>query len=68
MSTTEKLKDESIMPFGAHKGNEMANIPDNYLYWYWGENKEDYQKGKLNGYGRRVMDYIRDSFNAKDLR
>lgn len=29
----EKLTDESIIDFGAHKGTKMANIPAHYLLW-----------------------------------
>ena len=29
------LTDESPMPFGKHKGTEMANVPADYLLWLW---------------------------------
>ncbi len=31
------LTDESIMPFGKHKGKEMANVPASYLLWIYDE-------------------------------
>ena len=27
----ETLKDDSLMPFGIHKGTKMANVPADYL-------------------------------------
>jgi uncharacterized protein (DUF3820 family) len=40
------MNDDSIMPWGIHKGKRMADVPDAYLYslWYndkcWGEVKQ----------------------------
>ena len=33
-----KATDETIMPFGAHRGKKLANVPANYLIWMY-ENK-----------------------------
>ena len=30
---TEKLTDDSIIDFGEHKGQKMANVPAHYLLW-----------------------------------
>lgn len=46
-----KLTDESIMPFGIHKGVAMANVPDHYLKWL-------YINKKCNG---DVKAYIEDN-------
>ena len=35
----EKLKDNSLMPYGKHKGQKMANIPPDYLLWLFENNK-----------------------------
>ena len=58
-----KFTDESIMPFGKHKGEKMANIPASYLLWlyedsgfladgllkdYIKENLEDLKKERYN--------------------
>lgn len=32
-----ELTDESIMPFGKHKGEKMANVPASYLLWIYDE-------------------------------
>lgn len=29
------LTDESLMPFGKHKGTKMANVPASYLLWMY---------------------------------
>ena len=50
------MTDSSLMPFGAHKGQKMANVPDHYLKWLY-ENK------KCSG---EVKAYIED--NAKTLK
>lgn len=33
------VTDETIMPWGAHKGKKMANVPDYYLKWIYENNK-----------------------------
>lgn len=33
------LTDNSLMPFGVHKGKAMANVPDHYLKWLYENNK-----------------------------
>lgn len=33
------MNDLSTMPWGAHKGKLMANVPDNYLKWLYENNK-----------------------------
>lgn len=34
-----KLTDKSQMPYGQHKGVEMANVPADYLLWLHGAGK-----------------------------
>ena len=29
------MKDTDIMPWGVHKGKEMKNVPDSYLFWLY---------------------------------
>ena len=36
---TNKMDDKSIMPFGKHKGEKMANVPAEYLIWLFVNNK-----------------------------
>lgn len=33
------LRDDSIMPWGVHKGKEMQDVPAKYLLWLHEENK-----------------------------
>ena len=33
------MNDESIMPFGKHKGEKLANVPPSYLLWLFEEDK-----------------------------
>lgn len=61
----EDYNDETIMPFGKHKGEKLVDVPDDYLLWFWGENKEAYKQqggSTLGAYQHRLMDYISDSF------
>jgi uncharacterized protein (DUF3820 family) len=58
------MDDNSLFPFGkTHKGKKMANVPDDYLLWFWGENCEAYRRGELHGSMKEVMMYIDDFFD-----
>jgi len=48
------LTDESEMPWGKHKGEEMINVPASYLLWL-------YDNEKCSG---SVLDYIKDNLEA----
>jgi uncharacterized protein (DUF3820 family) len=61
------LKDDSPMPFGKYEGTAMQDIPDAYLKWFWRENKVKYRSKQAGPNVTAVMDYIKDSFNEKDL-
>lgn len=37
--TERLLTDESLMPFGKHKGEKLANVPPDYLIWLYDNNK-----------------------------
>ena len=52
-----KLNDNSLMPFGIHKGKEMANVPDQYLRWL-------YQSGKCYG---DVKEYIEENADVLNI-
>lgn len=45
------ITDESIMPFGKHKGKKMIDVPDDYLFWLL-------QEG--NTYGE-MLEYLQDN-------
>jgi len=50
----EILTDESLMPWGKHKGTAMANVPPHYLLWLYVNKKCD----------KQVRDYIADNLNV----
>lgn len=57
------MTDTDLMPFGKHKGTAMANVPDEYLKWFWKENVRAWRMGALSGqWQRAIMAYIEDSF------
>ena len=33
------MTDNSLMPYGKHKGQKMANVPPDYLIWLFENNK-----------------------------
>lgn len=51
------MTDESLMPFGKHKGKAMANIPAHYLLWLW-ENA-DSLRNPVKEYIERNLDVIK---------
>lgn len=63
------MDDNSIMPFGKYKGKKVIEVPDNYLIWFWGENKQVYKKEKfaLMLGACELMEYIEDCFEADAL-
>lgn len=52
-----KLTDNSLMPFGMYREKTMANVPADYLLWF-------YEKGK--GY-KEVKKYIKKNFDVLQL-
>lgn len=52
------LTDQSPMPFGAHKGKKMENVPASYLLWLWEECEV------WNQPHRDIHQYIADSLSA----
>jgi uncharacterized protein (DUF3820 family) len=48
------LTDKSPMPFGVHKGTEMANVPASYLIWL-------YENDKCSD---SVREYIEDNMDV----
>jgi uncharacterized protein (DUF3820 family) len=63
------MKDDSIMPFGKHKGKPLADVPGEYFHWLWGENVEEFKylrtRMKMAVSVREVMQYIEDSFPTR---
>lgn len=48
------LTDDSLMPFGKFKGEEMINVPASYLIWL-------YDNDKCSG---EVKEYIEDNLDV----
>lgn len=40
------LTDESLMPWGKHRGTKMANVPASYLLWCYTNGKCSYEVSK----------------------
>jgi len=55
------LQDTDLMPWGAHKGKRMQDVPAGYLHWLWAK------FGKKDDKQCRVADYIRRNTNALKL-
>lgn len=61
----EKLTDTDLMPIGKqYLGKAMANVPEDYLLWFWGEKFEELRAGLLYGDTLLVMLYIEDNLNV----
>jgi uncharacterized protein (DUF3820 family) len=65
MNTLINVDDETLMPFGEHKGKKMANVPARYLTWI----KEQMEKNprKPHGFNRELLKYINRNLDAFKL-
>lgn len=54
------MKDTDLMPFGAHKGKRMIDVPASYLLWFYEENKAF----KTKGDGLKVWKYAEDNLEV----
>jgi uncharacterized protein (DUF3820 family) len=57
------MNDDSIMPFGIHKGKKMANVPDEYLLYLY-ENSQIY--GELKEYIKENLGVIKSQIELKN--
>lgn len=55
----EPLTDESLMPFGKHKGTKMINVPASYLLWL---SKQEWIEE-----WPAVLDYIEDNADVLEM-
>lgn len=53
--------DETPMPFGAHKGVAMANVPASYLLYIY---TQDWLKNSTRSDYVNVREYIRDNIDV----
>lgn len=58
----EEWTDQTIMPFGTHKGKKLANVPGEYLLWVF---KQDWIRPPLRRYIQANMDVIRDEITRE---
>ena len=52
------MTDESIMPFGKHKGKRMADVPASYLHYLWTNGMSE-EKGDVANYIRENLDALK---------
>lgn len=64
MSNTP-MTDESLMPFGKHKGKAMANVPAHYLLWLW-ENAD--LRDPLKAYISENLEVIKDEIKKNEIK
>ena len=57
MAHDTELTDESLMPFGAHRGKKMLNVPASYFHYLW-------THGMETDFASPVANYIRKSLSA----
>src|SRR5262249_44694641 len=69
----EPMTDDSICPFGKHKGEPLRNVPDSYLRWWIKQNPDrnaieskaatfDYRERAVALRGLKLWDYIAARF------
>jgi uncharacterized protein (DUF3820 family) len=56
---SDNLTDESEMPFGAHKGKRMVDVPTGYLHWLWSNGKKNEPNDKVHKYIKENMDALK---------
>lgn len=59
------MTDESVMAFGVHKGQKLANVPAGYLVWLFDNGKA---WGELKTYIEANMDVLRVQVNNDKMR
>jgi len=57
------MDDNSIMPFGKYKGEKMANVPAEYLIWFY-ENRMVY--GWMKEYIENNLDVLKSEIEYKN--
>jgi hypothetical protein len=57
-----QFTDNTLMPFGKHKGKKISHIPDEYLLWLWGE-----LELKCSSFARPLKDYLDENIEAIKL-
>lgn len=55
------MTDESIMPWGIHKGKKIANVPASYLLWLYDNNKAS---GEVKHYIIKNLDVLKNEIKG----
>jgi len=56
------MTDESLMPFGVHKGKQLADVPASYLIWLYDNDK---CFGELKSYIEENLKVLRAEIKEK---
>ena len=57
MDKIQKVDDNTIIWFGAHKGKALANVPEGWLMWWYNNcNRE-----RLTGPSLGLLNYIKEN-------
>ncbi|TXH52713.1 MAG: hypothetical protein E6Q97_14945 [Desulfurellales bacterium] len=57
--TTKELTDLDPMPFGAHRGTPMQDVPARYLHWLWTNGKREDARCPVAAYIRKNLDALK---------
>lgn len=57
------MTDESLFPFGEHKGIKLANVPGSFLFWLY---MNDKCYGELKDYIEDNLDVIKTEINTNN--
>lgn len=58
-----KMTDESVITFGIHKGEKLANIPSSYFIWL---DKQPWCSADMKVYIKENMEVFNQEFNEKN--
>lgn len=59
------MNDDSLMPFGKHKGKPMSDVPVEYLHWYFCANNGHIKDTEVGQYIINNLDALK--MENKDL-
>ena len=57
------MTDDSLMPFGKHRGKKLIEVPDSYLFWL---SKENRVTGELHDYIEDNLDAIKENIKSRE--
>lgn len=55
------LEDDSLMPFGSHKGKQMIDVPADYLLWLFPKLQKEFKPNLQN---KEVLKYINENMEV----